>query len=192
MRALPWISRAIGGGVRARGQGDAALDKAGRRLYFGLQSYLENANDGPRHARARRSSPMSASLSESGARAPLNGGRFTAWWGFLRRHRLCRAASRAEGRSRVGAGGGIFGDHLVRLRHPRHDRPISSSPARCRPRPAPARPAIGPSRTVWAAGALSIGSMVIGSRRARPIRGHDRMRCSIGSCRSPSPSMPAR
>ena len=35
-------------------------------------------------------------LAESGARAPLIGGRFMAWWGLLVAARLDRPASRAE------------------------------------------------------------------------------------------------
>jgi hypothetical protein len=98
-------------------------------------------------------------LAESGARAPLTGGRFMAWWGLL--VTIAWTAQHFAIHGRLGEGGGIFGiiwfsfgivgmlgQFLL----------VRSMPAKAGAGSAGNRA----SRTVWGAGAFAIGSMVVG------------------------------
>lgn len=101
------------------------------------------------------------SLSESGARAPLNGGRFMAWWGFLVVIAWTAQHFALKGDLVVGAGGGIFG--IIWFGYGILGMIGQYLLARAMPAKAGAGSAGNrASRTVWGAGAFSIGSMVIG------------------------------
>jgi hypothetical protein len=98
-------------------------------------------------------------LAESGARAPLIGGRFMAWWGLL--VAIAWTAQHLAVNGLIGDGGAIFGiiwfsfgiaGALGQILLAR------SMPAKAGEGSAGNRA----SRSVWAAGAFSIGSMVIG------------------------------
>jgi len=99
-------------------------------------------------------------LAESGARAPLTGGRFMAWWG------LCLtvayvAHSLALGGT-IGDGGAIFGIIWMTF------LAVALAGQWLLARAMPAKAGAGSagnraSRTVWTAGALAIGSMAIGA-----------------------------
>jgi hypothetical protein len=98
-------------------------------------------------------------LAESGAHAPLNGGRFMAWWGLL--IAIAWTAQHFAVNGAIGDGGIIFGliwgsfgiagglGQFVLAR---------SMPAKSGEGSAGNRA----SRSVWAAGAFAIGSMVVG------------------------------
>lgn len=99
-------------------------------------------------------------LAESGARAPLNGGRFMAWWGFcivtayILHHFALRGAI-GNGQSIFAiiwigfAFAGVLGQFvLARAMPPKAGAGSAGNRA---------------SRTVWAAGAFAIASMVIGA-----------------------------
>ena len=100
-------------------------------------------------------------LSESGAHAPLNGGRFMAWWGLLITIGWTLQHFALSGQLRVGDHGAIFGiiwfsfgvlggiGQFVLVR---------SMPAKAGAGSAGNRA----SRTIWGAGAFAIFSMVIG------------------------------
>lgn len=98
-------------------------------------------------------------LAESGARAPLVGGRFMAWWGLL--VTIAWTAQHFAVNGQLGDGGGVFGiiwfsygiagmlgQFLL----------VRSMPAKAGAGSAGNRA----SRAVWGAGAFAIGSMVVG------------------------------
>jgi len=98
-------------------------------------------------------------LAESGARAPLIGGRFMAWWGLL--IAIAWTAQHFAVNGMIGDGGTIFGiiwfsygivGMLGQILLSR------SMPAKAGEGSAGNRA----SRSVWAAGAFAIGSMVVG------------------------------
>ena len=98
-------------------------------------------------------------LAESGARAPLIGGRFMAWWGLL--VAIAWTAQHFAVNGMIGDGGTIFGiiwfsygivGMLGQILLSR------SMPAKAGEGSAGNRA----SRSVWAAGAFAIGSMVVG------------------------------
>ena len=99
-------------------------------------------------------------LAESGARAPLIGGRFMVWWGLLltTAYTLHHFALRGE----IGDGGTIFGFIWAGFSLLGVGGQIALA------RGMPAKPGAGSagnraSRSVWIAAALAIGSMVLGS-----------------------------
>lgn len=98
-------------------------------------------------------------LAESGARAPLIGGRFMAWWGLL--VAIAWTAQHFAVNGMIGEGGAIFGiiwfsygiaGMLGQILLSR------SMPAKAGEGSAGNRA----SRSVWAAGAFAIGAMVVG------------------------------
>jgi len=100
-------------------------------------------------------------LAESGAHAPLNGGRFMAWWGLLIAIAWTAQHFAVNGQIAVGDGGGMFGviwgaygiigmfGQFILARSMPSKSGAGSAGNRA-------------SRTVWGAGAFSIGSMVVG------------------------------
>jgi hypothetical protein len=101
-------------------------------------------------------------LSESGARAPLNGGRFMAWWGLLIVIAWTAQHFALSGQLRVGDGGAIFGiiwgGYGI----------VGGLGQMLLARGMPAKAGAGSagnmaSRSVWGAGAFSIISMVVGA-----------------------------
>ena len=99
-------------------------------------------------------------LAESGARAPLIGGRFVAWWGFLLTiaYLLHHFALRGD----LGNDGAIFGIIWIGFAVAGVTGQVLLA------RGMPAKPGAGSagnraSRSVWMAAAFAIGSMVIGS-----------------------------
>lgn len=100
-------------------------------------------------------------LSESGACAPLNGGRFMAWWGLLIVIGWTLQHFALSGQLRVGDGGAIFGIIWFSF------GVIGGLGQFVLARSMPAKAGAGSagnraSRTVWGAGAFAILSMVIG------------------------------
>jgi hypothetical protein len=99
-------------------------------------------------------------LSESGARAPLIGGRFTAWWGFLLV--IAYVAMHLAVKGMLGASSAVFGiiwgsfavlglvGQFVLARTIR-DKPGAGSAGNLA------------ARSVWMAAAFSIGAMAVGS-----------------------------
>ena len=100
-------------------------------------------------------------LSESGARAPLTGGRFMAWWGLLIAIGWTAQHFALRGELRIGEGGAIFGiiwcafgivgglGQLLLARSMPPKAGAGSAGNRA-------------SRTVWGAGAFAILSMAVG------------------------------
>ena len=99
-------------------------------------------------------------LSESGARAPLIGGRFMAWWGLLLV--LAYSAQHFATMGQLGSGPGIFGiiwgsfgllgvGGQLLLARGLADKPGQGSAGNLA------------MRAVWVAGAFSIGAMVVGT-----------------------------
>jgi hypothetical protein len=100
-------------------------------------------------------------LSESGARAPLTGGRFMAWWGLLVAIGWTAQHFALSGQLRVGDGGAIFGIIWCSFGI------VGGLGQMLLARGMPAKAGAGSagnraSRSVWGAGAFSIVSMVIG------------------------------
>jgi hypothetical protein len=100
-------------------------------------------------------------LSESGACAPLNGGRFMAWWGLLITIGWTLQHFALSGQLRVGDHGAIFGIIWFSF------GVIGGLGQFLLARAMPAKSGAGSagnraSRTVWGAGAFAIISMVIG------------------------------
>ena len=125
-------------------------------------------------------------LAESGARAPLTGGRFIAWWGLL--VALAWTAHHLALRGVIGDGQMIFGIIWVRLRPGRHRR---ASCVLARGMPAKAGEGSAGNRATRVGLA---GRRRRHRRRWSSVRGRRRgpaglAACSTGSCRSPSPSM---
>lgn len=99
-------------------------------------------------------------LAESGARAPLTGGRFMAWWGLCLT--LAYSAHSLALNGTIGDGRTIFG--MIWLSF----TVIAVGGQLLLARAMPAKAGAGSagnraSRTVWTAGALAIGSMAIGA-----------------------------
>lgn len=100
-------------------------------------------------------------LSESGAHAPLNGGRFMAWWGLLITIGWTLQHFALSGELRVGDNGAIFGIIWFSF------GVIGGLGQFVLARSMPAKAGAGSagnraSRTVWGAGAFAILSMVVG------------------------------
>ncbi len=98
-------------------------------------------------------------LAESGARAPLIGGRFMAWWGFCLT--LAYAAHYLALKGAIGDGETIFGIIWIGFAI------VGTLGQTLLARAMPAKAGAGSagnraSRTVWMAGALAIVSMVVG------------------------------
>lgn len=99
-------------------------------------------------------------LAESGARAPLNGGRFMAWWGLL--IAIAWTAQHFAVNGLIGGpGSGIFG--IIWLSYGIAGMAGQFLLARgMRQKPGAGSAGNRASRSVWAAGGLSIAAMVIG------------------------------
>lgn len=100
-------------------------------------------------------------LSESGACAPLNGGRFMAWWGLLIVIGWTLQHFALSGQLRVGDGGAIYGIIWFSFGI------VGTLGQTLLARGMPAKAGAGSagnraSRTIWGAGAFAILSMVVG------------------------------
>ena len=102
---------------------------------------------------------FAASLAEQGARAPLIGGRFMAWWGLL--VTVGWTAHHLASQGAIGDGSTIFGIIWLSFGI------VGITGQTVLARTMPAKPGAGSAgnradRAVWAAGALAILSMVVG------------------------------
>jgi hypothetical protein len=148
---------------RLRGNDEEGrLDSQLSAEYFVLQSSLEKPMNTAADS-AQEDLRYVRQLAESGAHAPLLGGRFMAWWGLLLT--LAYVAHHFALAGRIGNGGSIFA--MIWIGFSVFGLVGQFVLARNMPAKAGAGSAANrASRTVWVTAAAAIGSMVAGSAAA--------------------------